>query len=51
MEACPGLHADPDSFDQGMEFLKTRFQDVFKKIESKPNDVGGYQHGIGMYVI
>jgi hypothetical protein len=37
MEACPGLHpADPDSFDAGMEFLKTRVQYVFEKRRANP---------------
>jgi hypothetical protein len=37
MEACPGLNlADADSFERGLEFLKTRVQYVFAKQKSNP---------------
>jgi hypothetical protein len=37
MDACPGLHRDdPNSFDRGMEYLKTRVQYVLKKSKANP---------------
>jgi hypothetical protein len=37
MDACPGLHQDdPNSFDRGMEYLKTRVQYVFEKSKANP---------------
>jgi hypothetical protein len=37
MDACPGLHRDdPNSFDRGMEYLKTRVQYVFEKSKANP---------------
>jgi hypothetical protein len=37
MDACPGLHRDdPNSFNRGMEYLKTRVQYVFEKSKANP---------------
>jgi hypothetical protein len=37
MDACPGLHwDDPNYFDRGMEYLKTRVQYVFEKSKANP---------------